>query len=466
MRKIALFIVFILIIIPFAIAEDVTNKTERVYYYSDNAAAWNINTVDLSKALYVPKYGTPYNKNNSNPDYGSREAGTYAKKTNVWGNVGCAYTDHEIEFTVYTDGRFVKQSDPSKYRNFYVALRPRIKYKNGNDDENFNYMRDLNSLYDDTLPVPNSKNGDIIVYSPAMIHNGNNNFSQITIGGQNKNVERFYYDICICMDELTTEDLTHLADGNDYIATIIIRWECTDPTCSRTDDNQFHAGSFVFVVNGFYNADASTSRVFVQLNPDPSSMNLDLVQIATQSHPISDIEVADLQIYTSPKDNNPWVNSLSVFVSASSNWNSSDQAGFRLKRNNNPNDYSIPYKVIIKDYNLVTNSISNTGNAEKEFDGTAAFSSLTDEEMISLDLAQQQMINKNGKSFYSIAYGGKVYISLDKNSDGDIVAIGPNGQPDYLVKDANSSDPILRETVSSALAGIYTSNIYYYIIYN
>ena len=81
-------------------------------------------------------------------------------------------------------------------------------------------------------------------------------------------------------------------------------------------------------------------------------------------------------------------------------------------------------------------------------------------------LAQQQMVNKNGKSFYSIAYGGKVYISLDKNSDGDIVAIGPNGQPDYLVKDANSSDPILRETVSSSLAGIYTSNIYYYIIYN
>ena len=93
---------------------------------------------------------------------------------------------------------------------------------------------------------------------------------------------------------------------------------------------------------------------------------------------------------------------------------------------------------------------------------------------------------KNYNIAFTIAYGANVYIRFvgtiidgegnpvqDERgqyfgipSSGDIIAYSVAGQPNQTVKDAGSDDPITASTVSAALAGIYTSNIYYYIIYD
>lgn len=467
MKRIA-FLLLTIFVFLFSAYADVTAKSERVWYFSDGGggSGWNTLAINLEKAYYVPKYGTAYNKSQSD---GNRENGTYAKATNVIGNIGCAFTDHSLEFTVQTDGRFVSQSDPSKYRNFIVAIKPRYRRTSDTDDMNYNFMPDLVHSYDDNLRVPNTRNGDAVLYSPPMPRNGNNDFSHVTLGGTKYNVQKYYFDICICMDELTTEDLTHLISGDDYIATITVSWRCTDENCDVSQTgNEWHNGTFTFAVKGYYGVSKpSNQTVFLQINPEPSSMNLDLVRISKEQ-PTADIKVADLQIYTmaeEKKNNKDWLQRLSVYVSADMHYNTVSSTGFRLLNTTANNLYFIPYKVVVKDYDLVTNTeSSSTGNALKAFDGKVSYSTLSSNTRIDLD--QQQMVNKNGLSVYSVAYAANVYIRFDLDGNNDIRAYSDSNPSGYKVKDADSDDVITRETVSSALAGIYTSNIYYYIIWN
>lgn len=467
MKRLSIALITVLLVL-FSVCADVTDRSERVWYYSDGGggSGWNILAINLEKAYYVPKYGTAYNKSASD---GDRENGTYAKATNVIGNIGCAFTDHVLEFTVSTDGRFVSQSDPSKYRNFVVAIKPRYRRTTDGDDVNYNFMPDLVNSYDDNLRVPNTRNGDAVLYSPPMPRNGNNTFSHVTLGGTQYKVQRYYFDMCICMDELTTEDLTHLATGDDYIAIINVSWRCTDNNCNVNESgNEWHNGSFTFAVKGYYGVSKpSNETVFLQVNPEPSSMNLDLVRIATEQ-PTADIKVADLQIYTmaeEKKNNKDWLQRLSVYVSADMHYNNVSSTGFRLVNTTANNSYYIPYKVVVKDYDLVTNTeSSNTGNALKAFDGKVSYSTLSSGTRI--DLNQQQMVNKNSLSVYSVAYAANVYIRFDLDGNNDIRAYSSTNAAGYKVKDADSNDLVTRETVSSALAGIYTSNIYYYIIWN
>ena len=461
MKKIILLFAILFILLP--VFADVNSKSERVWYFSDGGTSYNISTVNLEKAYYVPKYGTAYSDPGND---GNRTDGTYGRKTNVLGNIGCAFTDHELKFTISTSGRFVSQSDPTKYREFFVALKPRWRHKDYNDDLNFNYMRDLTQQYSDTDPVPNTRNGNAVLYSPAQPqHAPNSDYSDVTLNGTLYRFMKYYMDICICMDELTTEDLTHLAPGDDYIATISISWECTDPNCDKSESgNEWHDGSFVFVVNGYYDVGHGSSHdVFLQLNPEPASMNLDLVSIADHDS-IPDVKIANLQIYTTTREkvnNKDWLQRIKVFVSASPNYNTAS-AGFRLR---NDNGYYIPFTITLKDFDLVSQSEINNGiNSQKEFDGSKAFNSLTDDDLITL--TQQQMSNKGGKSVYSIACGANVYIRLGTDNLGIVRAYSSTDATGQIVKDVNSENPGTAYDVSSKLAGIYTSDIYYFIIYN
>ena len=465
MRK--LISISILLIILISTASAVDYNSERVFYYTDGGT-WNITNVNLGMAYYVPKYGTIYN---SNANVGSPENGTYAKATNVIGNVGCAYTDHSLKFTISTSGRFVSQSDPTKYREFVIAGVPRYRLSN---DETYKYKPSLNEKYADSDRVPNTRNGDIVVYSPPMPKDGNNAYSKVTFYDGTKNVAHYYIDLCICMDELTTEDYLHLSENNDYIATITITWECTDPDCTKTSGDNRHFGSFIFAINGYYGDGYSGSYkdIFLQVTPEVSALNLDLVNIAA-STPNDDIKVSDLQLFTTTK-NNDWVKKLSVFISASQSYNSASANGFRLV---NDNGYYIPYVVVVKDYNLSTGTETGTTNAV--FTGTTAYSNNMSNK---ISLSQYYLVGKKtDNKAYSIAYGANVYIRFVDNgrntqdsrvagssipSTGDIIAYSQSDTTGQVVKDAGSNDPIVANTVSNRLSGIYTSNIYYYIISN
>lgn len=461
MKKMIFSVIYILMIL-ISVFADVNSNSERVWYFSDGGTQYNIAKVNLEKTWYVPKYGSAYKDPGTD---GDRVNGTYGRMINVIGNIGCAFTDHSLKFTISTSGRFVSQSDPTKYREFYVALKPRYRRNGNNNDLNFNYEPNLEDEYPSTDPVPNTRNGDAVLYSPAQPRNGGGSHSNVTLGGVTYQFLRYYMDICICMDELTTEDLTHLAPGDDYIATIIVTWECTDPNCDKNESgNEWHDGSFVFVINGYYEQGSGSSHeVFLQLNPDPSSQNLDIVSIAKQS-PIQNVKVADMEIYTMTKEKvngKDWLDRISVFVSASAEY-TVGTPGFRLRNNNG---YYIPYTVIVKDFDLITQSEINNGpNSSKEFDGSKAFNSLTNEDLI--ELTQQQMSNKNGKSVYSIAYGANIYIRLGTDNQGVVRAYSNNDAGGQIVMDADNIDPAIAYDVSSKLAGIYTSEIYYFIVYN
>ena len=171
-----------------------------------------------------------------------------------------------------------------------------------------------------------------------------------------------------------------------------------------------------------------------------------------------------MEIYTMTKEKvngKDWLQRISVFVSASAEY-TVGTPGFRLRNNNG---YYIPYTVIVKDFDLITQSEINNGpNSSKEFDGSKAFNSLTNEDLI--ELTQQQMSNKNGKSVYSIAYGANIYIRLGTDNQGVVRAYSNNDAGGQIVMDADNIDPAIAYDVSSKLAGIYTSEIYYFIVYN
>ena len=475
MRRFVCFFILFIVLIVSAFAD--TYGQERVFYYTDGGTQWNITNVDLSKAFYVPKYGTIYS--NDTNDNGSPENGTYAKKVNVIGNAGCCLTDHVLKYTISTSGRFVSQSDPTKYRDFYVAVVPR--HRKDTTDYYYKYKSDLSGdVYGDNERVPNSRNGDIVLYSPPMPKNPNNTYSTLTFtNGSSINLDHYYFDICLCMDELTTEDYLHLSEDNDYIATITVTWECmeyidSDDTCPKS----FHYGSCIFTINGYYGdgMSGSSKEVFLQVTPEVSSMNLDLVDIAKNS-PNSDIKISDLQIYTMTSKK-AWLNRISVFISSSQSFNSQSATGFRLM---NDKGYYIPYVVDVKNYDLTINDHTELATANAVFNGTTAYSkNMTNK----ITLKQYDLVGKKKDNIaYTIAYGANVYIRfigyIDDNntpdtrtqgsgipSSGDIIAYSIAGQPNQTVKDAGSDDSITASTVSAALAGIYTSNIYYYIIYD
>lgn len=482
MRK-TLFIISV-ILFPLIMLSALDVNSERVWYYSDTGS-YNVSKIDLNKAYYPPKYDTEYIKTKND---GNSATGTYAAQTNVIGNVGCAYTDHRIKFTVTTSGRFVSVKDPTKYREFYLALKPRIRYVPpiNNDDSNFNCYSHFDEnrgeyvykTYSDLgTTVPTTRTGLAEIISPALPKYGNNNKSKIIIDNNECYVARYYFDLCVCMDPLTSEDLTHLIESDDYIATVTISWSCMEDNCSRDPDdgNDCHYGSFTFAINGYYGNKSSSSAVFLSVTPTASSMNLDLATIATEN-PSGDVLIADLQLYTltrkgselknPDKEESDWVEKLTLFVSASPGYMDTNSLGFRLTNSSLDNNYYIPFKVVVKDRNLVTkveNSVS--GNATKSFDGTSGYST-TMSETEKITITQNEMANKQGATAYSVAYGANVYIRFVESGHEIYAYNGDDDTTGLLLKDVNNENMAIAISTAAQLAGIYTSKIYYHVVSN
>ncbi len=442
------FVISILIVLSLASAF-AKQKDERVWYYRDEGT-YNITSVDLGKTFYLPKYSTPYGKKAND---GTPENGTYAIATNVIGNIGCAFTSHKIKFTISTDGRFVSQSDPTKYREFYLALKPRMRRDGAGDDENYNWDEDGNAIENVQERVPNTKhNNSVSVTAPKQIRNGN--VSDVTLEGLGTvDFLRYYCDICICMDELTSDDLTHLKSGDDYLATIIIEWECI-PEGETCSDQDLHNGSFIFVINGSYDVEESNKdQIFLTVNPAPNVMDLDLVSIVNTDGDNNKVHIADIELYAVTL-NKDWARDITFFVSSSNDPDSPDATGFRLL--NRDAGFYIPYSVIVDNYDLMTWT-QRTGKKEtKTFDGTDTSSS---GKKIDISSSVKSITNKNGKQFKSVAYGGKVYINIDTKAYTD---------PDYYEQEVEIDYVGIADEQNiyhQLISGVYTSTIYYYVIY-
>lgn len=450
---------------------------ERVWAYNGEQAT----TFNLSNTFYLPTYAVEWEAYSND-----LENGTYITKpqnnkvANGIGHFGVSSgCEHKITFAVYTDGRFTSQSDPTKYREFYVALKPRIREYQGTywDSEagamagsgNISSGKDYNYYIDAATGlevnhsdrVPNTRlSPTIYVTSPAMKNLYDLNQGAIVktpdklvnAGGTKGMIypARVYWDVLLGFDPITSQDKIHLADLDDYVARVYISWSCDNPLCTNPE----HSGSFVFTVRGQYNVTGNESdNVFVIVTPDAAASRLDLIGMINESTGIGTEKIASLSILTTNPNNNPkWDTHVMVFLSASPNYNTSNTEGFVLKRyfpSADPNtDIPFTIKVYNQGYEGVTVNRSYDGkmaytNSQADKNKCINFAG-TIKEMQGNELVDVSIIHnyneRSGKSSSGLIYNGSVYIEID------------------------DSDRNIRDHIEQ-YAGIYKGYIYYHLVY-
>ena len=447
---------------------------ERVWVYNGEQAI----TINLEKTFYLPKYETEW-KSAATP---SLENGTYVTKqsqvnnnpenVNGIGNIGSAYCSHLITFTVSTTGQFVSQSDPSKYRDFYVALKPRIREidpydKNGalknpdgsGNDRDYYYTDPNGSPHSGSERVPNSRDNGLTfsVTAPAL--------TQVAekVGGKNTWVleeekktdsghdglgynedgmiyaSRVYYDILICLDPITSQDRIHMSELDDYVALINFSWTCGVAGCNKN-----HSGSYTFVVRGYYGSSSGSSEandnVFLIVSPEATASHLDIIKmIDNEAHSGSE-KIAKLQVITTvlkydkgKNMYNDWNNRVKVFISSSNNYASSGDH-FALTRYRGGSAVEIPFQ--IKVYNEGTNTVN------KNYDGTDSWPASKSN---CLSFTVQNYNGREGTATKGLEYKGDVVLEITDVPDED-------GK--YIVDKRND------------YVGQYYEDIYFHIVYD
>ena len=434
----------------------------RIWFYTDNGSSWNVESVNLSRTYYLPTYSTPYDKSTgleNVQNVGNVENGTYARKVNVVGNIGCAYTGHDIKFTIYTDGRFESQSDPTKYVNFYAALKPRCRYTGGTDDDNYLWDPATDSAVDGSTRVPNTNNAS---HSASAVGPGitlNDRLRPIS-SSETKYLVKYYCDILVCIDPLTSEDLMHVAEATDYFARIEISWSCQNTNC----EDPTHSGSYSLVVRGYYgNPDTGDpKKVFMFVNPDPASMNLDILNILKDlkqapsgQYYYGEHKIADLNLIALTY-NTKWQN-LKVYVSSRRETDNNNASKFYLNNISNPSSgLSIPFSIEIRSPDGTT----------KTFDGTDKSSTSN---KISLDGTWYSILNKGGSQNYSLDYTGEVYIQIKNQFLGSVTITRTDPETGEPISQTtvNGADTTITDFVatygSKAISGIYSTDIYYHV---
>lgn len=431
-----LFLLLIMILVAQALTAEPAWQTPRVWYENDasNNASNRKNVINLESLFYLPTMDTTYNSNTPN--------GTYSS-VNSLGNFGCAYCNHEITFTISTTGKFVSESDPTKYRDFYVAVMPRVRYdtqdrKNPSIDDHL-YCMDRTYQGGElagAVMAPNTRDVSGQVYKTISITAPPVSFSEYTkyyVGPDgDQHVFRFWGDLLICLPALTQEDLQHMSESDDYTATVTVSWSCT----GEGECNANHNGSFQFNLRGYYkNAQNSQDSLAMFVTPTYSSMNLDIRSILADDP--AECQISQLKIYTTTakKSNNTWArysgNTLTSvrvkpFISANSFefWNQNRNNTFALKSGNT----LIPFTVIVRD--------PENDDQSWTFDGSDYWGK---ENMSVIDLSNYLVTvrDRQGNEYNMLSFTGDVYISFEDQTI-------PGNLP----------------------SGIYSEDIYYYIGYN
>ena len=406
----------------------------------NNERSWcditNLGLINLENIFYLPKYsrawvsGEKYDINTADPD-----EGTYITGVNILGKIGCAYCDHNLKFTVDTNGgRFVSVSDPTKYRDFSVALFPRAR-----DNNDHNYYWEIEEGQPNNgghaIPhetrLPNTRStGTVSVISPAFT------LQNKTIPYDNPatiNCVRWWLDMVLVLDPLTTEDKMHLpketAEKEEFVATISVEWHCLDPNCDGEGRNAFHNGNYTFVVLGYYGKKPDASQVSMFVTPDDAASNLDIINILGQSGE-GEQHLAGLNLY-SVSGTADWNGKVSCYLSSSAAYDSNNAQSFALV---GPS-HSIPYTVKV---------VNGDGSGEQVFTGAASYPACKEgpagnDKRIDITSSVEEMPDRQGNYIYMLQYAGDVYIEL--------------------------SDPgaVIRNNMA-AYSGIYRSSIWYHLV--
>jgi len=397
--------------------------TERTFMYEAPASGSNASFFDLSKTLYLPCYSSEWGKHND------ATYGTYSNENYV-GQLGCAFTNHNIVFTIETDGRFTSQSDSTKYREFYIALVPRIRassseitdYKNNGSENNYK-LGSGGSYVDESDRVPNSlDSGNITFIAPSFTVD--DNYINIGAGTNMKYVSRFWFDVLVCMEELSAADLQHLAENDDYVAKVDISWQCDGTDCSKS----VHSGTYTLILHGYYGSkDSSTSSMTMYVNPTADSMSLDLSTILASSDDSDRVrKISDLNVYCSSSSTN-WADRLFIFASTSSSYSTAGSQ-FQLEGVSDSSK-TIPFTIIVKDDETVLGT----------FDGTGYFTKNSADCLDMSDYVQYSQ-GRMLENAYSVVMESEVYLDFNTGTD-------------------------TAELLSSLPSDVYQENIYYHIVY-
>ncbi len=396
-------------------------------YYSDNGRDLTIN---LNMDFYPVMYSTTWG---SSGHYDFVE-GAYNKQ-NWFGLFGIKNESHIIRLTVSTgNGRFVSQSDPSKYRDFYIAMKP-IYNKSGDKaflldvtDPSFPEVADTSSR----VPTTKNASNSLTVYTypyadgKTIVKVGSN---------QTSSIDLFYFDILYCADVLQSEDYLHLGDLDDYVATITLQWECTEPGCTE------HSGSSIIMVHGFYDSsnpkdssvDTSSYMVSLSVEPTAESSRLNLKQMLANSEKrkISSLSVSTMY-------GGSWLNNVRVFISSSPYYNVGGSS-FQFV-NVNDSTKTIPYTIEVFDSSA---GGSWSGTPNKSYDGTNYWVSRNASASMCLNLSNYQNLSydRKNKALYQVLYSGDVVVSLQDDNNTIYNSI-------------------------NEYAGEYVSNVYYHLVYD
>lgn len=393
---------------------------------------FNYSTVfDLSDYLTsYPVYNDYAGSNNAN--------GTLNQQRAV-GTVGVADCTHKIKYTITATnfGRFESQSDPSKYRNYYVVAVP----DQGNGSQRYFYY-------------PNNGSAN----SVALNTRTGNSMTMTTIKTSGGSYSSMGIDLFVCMEQLTDEDRLHLAPGDDYYATILVEWECAENNCNKTA----HSGNFSITIRGYFGSEYTSAydEIFLLISPTAESNNMNIKEMAKTGNALT---ISNFQINTVTKrkesGNNTaydWSKHIFAFLSASPNYDASDANGFLLKKVGNQS-ITIPYELTV--YSTIN---GNRTNNSRTYDGEDSFATGTASEknmclpMYTTDTYLKKFTDTFSGDYYAINYEAEVVLNIED------FEIPGSGQLFSVVM----QNPELYSNYYTQYIGRYESNIYYHIVYS
>lgn len=460
---------------------------ERSWFYNGE----HLTTIDLTQAYYLPKFETVWVKStdpNNTTSPSTMENGTFNAALNGIGNVGYAYCSHYMYLTVDTNGgRFICQSDHTKYRDFYIALVPRYRKKGASSDisyrlvlpvtntvANFESDASMKALTD---RVPSTRNGTTVTVVGPNFKNVNKTASSVlnslpsnattveklealrTAGiavistdlTESLCLERVWWDLLVCMDPITSEDMIHLIDSDDYLATITFTLTCEDPTCTNPEHHKIGT----IQLRGKYNKKGHEgSNVFLVVTPVAAATRLDLksmINSVAQSNNTAEETIAQLELtssirkYEANKTNTVrYEEHVMVFISSSPDYSTSGST-FSLKRYYPTNDSKeIPFT--IKVYKKNTNTLVKEFYGDENYVGSSSASTC----LPLLDF---------------IVYNNKGYRDGDKTNQVDL-----SSDVKIAIKDAEITESGQTAWLSDLIeageySGLYRTNIYYHLIW-
>lgn len=370
--------------------------------------------------------------------------------TKAIGTVGVGGCSHAIIYTIDTNGgRFVSESDPSKYRKFYVVNVP--DYSEGSSTSRKYLCYNSSGTSANALSTLGS--GSMTFTAP--ISDGITATRIYANGGSQSNVKcgSIGLDLFLCMENPSSE-LEHLAQNDDYYATITVSWHCSQANCTQN-----HSGSFDMVVRGYYGNNSGQARdsFFLIVNPATDSATLDLKQMIKDNQTKT---IASMTIATTTKEGTSgsayaWRDHIYAFLSASADYNTADHSGFVLTKMTN-RSITIPYTL------TVYNTTSGSPMEGHVYDGTDYF--IENDQSYCIDLKDYSKPSTNyyamsydryGTYYYAINYSGRVDINLTNFTI-------PGSTIDLRTA---VNDPVTYNDEYAKYIGKYESNIYYHIVF-